>query len=236
MMVASVSWAQSVTKTVDLTFGKFVAGSGGSVVISPAGVRSATGGVVLVPSGAGAAAQFSVSKTGGNTKTYTITLPADGVVSLVSGANSTAVNTFTSSPSANITLAGTTEQTIFVGATLTVGSNQPSGSRSGSVCLNNFPRTISEALGVHNSAELSTVADGACDVPADAVGNSGRTNKFHSMRPLPILAGSHSRPHPAFDSPGWSVAVACCTNQCGVRSGSVHPPRWHRHVCTHART
>ena len=108
--------------------------------------------------------------------------------------------------------------------------------RSGSVCLNNFPRTISGALGVHNSAELSTAADGACDVPADAVGNSGRTNKFHSMRPLPILAGSHSRPHPAFDSPGWSVAVPCCTNQCGVRSGSVHQPRWHRHACTHART
>ncbi len=61
--------------------------------------------------------------------------------------------------------------------------------RSGSVCLNNFPRTISGALGVHNSAELSTVADGACDVLADAVGNSGRTNNFHSMRPLPVWAG-----------------------------------------------
>lgn len=108
--------------------------------------------------------------------------------------------------------------------------------RSGSVCLNNFPRTISEALWVHNSAELSTAADGACDVPADAVGNSGRTNEFHSMRPLPILAGSHSRPHPAFDPPGWSVAVPCCTNQCGARLGPLHQPRWHRRACTRART
>ena len=61
--------------------------------------------------------------------------------------------------------------------------------RSGSVCLNNFPRTISGALGVHNGAELSTAAVGACDVPADAVGNSGRTSKSHSMQPLPVLAG-----------------------------------------------
>ena len=60
--------------------------------------------------------------------------------------------------------------------------------RSGSVCLNNFPRTISGALGVYNSAELSTVADGACDVPAGAVGNSGRTNRFHSMQPLRVWA------------------------------------------------
>ena len=64
----------------------------------------------------------------------------------------------------------------------------PAG-RSGSVCLNNFPRTISGALGVHNGAELSTAAVGACDVPADAVGNSGRTSKSHSMQPLPVLAG-----------------------------------------------
>jgi hypothetical protein len=60
--------------------------------------------------------------------------------------------------------------------------------RSGSVCLNNFPRTISGALGVYNSAELSTVAHGACDVPAGAVGNSGRTNRFHSMQPLRVWA------------------------------------------------
>ncbi len=108
--------------------------------------------------------------------------------------------------------------------------------RSGSVCLNNFPRTISEALGVHNSAELSTAADGACDVPADAVGNSGRTNMFHSMQPAPTLADSRGTPHRAFDLADWSAAVACCTSQYGVRSGSVHQPRWHRHACKHART
>jgi hypothetical protein len=31
---------------------------------------------------------------------------------------------------------------------------------------------------VANSAELSTAAVGACDEPADAVGNSGRTTDF----------------------------------------------------------
>ena len=40
--------------------------------------------------------------------------------------------------------------------------------RNGAVRFNNFLRTVSEALGAHNSAELSTAADGAYDVPADA--------------------------------------------------------------------
>lgn len=108
--------------------------------------------------------------------------------------------------------------------------------RSGSVCLNNFPRTISGALGVHNGAELSTAAVGACDVPADAVGNSGRTSKSHSMQPLPVLAGWHSRPRLAFGPADWNVVVRRCTSQCGLRSVFSHQPRWHRRACTHART
>ncbi len=133
-MTASVSWAAdiaiAITNPVALGFSMFVAGSGGTVVVDTGGVRSATGGVVLVPSGAGAAAQFSV--TGGATHTYAITLPANGVVSLVSGTNSMAVNTFTSSPSLTGTLGAGGTQTLFVGATLSVGSNQPIGSYSGS--------------------------------------------------------------------------------------------------------
>lgn len=119
----------SIGNTQALAFGKFVAGSAGSVTVSAGGVRSAGGGVVLVPSGAGAAAQFSVS--GDPNLTYAITLPGDGTVSLTSGANSMALNTFTSSPNLTGTLSAGGTQTLLVGATLSVGGNQATGSYSG---------------------------------------------------------------------------------------------------------
>lgn len=119
----------ATSNTQALAFGKFAAGSGGTITVGPSGARSAGGGVVLVSSGAGAAAQFSVS--GDANATYAISLPADGTVSLTSGANSMAVNTFTSSPSPTGTLGAGGTQTLLVGATLTVGGNQPVGSYSG---------------------------------------------------------------------------------------------------------
>lgn len=131
LMAASVSWAAviAISNTQGLAFGKFVAGAAGTVTVSPAGVRSGSGGVVLVPSGAGAAAQFAVS--GDANVAYAISLPADGTVSLASGANSMAVNTFTSSPSLTGTLGAGGGQALSVGATLSVGSNQAIGSYSG---------------------------------------------------------------------------------------------------------
>lgn len=131
LMAASVSWAAAIAivNTQALAFGKFVAGSGGSVTVSPGGVRSASGGVVLVPSGAGTAAQFAVS--GDANLTYAISLPGNGVVSLTSGSNSMALNNFTSSPNLTGALSVGGSQTLAVGATLSVGSNQASGSYSG---------------------------------------------------------------------------------------------------------
>lgn len=131
LTAASVSWAAAIAlgNTQALAFGKFVAGSGGTVTVSPAGGRSASGGVVLVPSGPGAAAQFVVS--GDANLSYAISLPGNGVVVLTSGANSMAVNNFTSSPSLTGTLGGGGSQTLFVGATLSVGGNQATGSYSG---------------------------------------------------------------------------------------------------------
>lgn len=129
---ASVSWGAviAISNTQALAFGKFVSGSGGAVIVSAAGVRSASGGVVLVPSDAGVAAQFAVS--GDPNLTYAITLPADGTVSLASGANTMALNSFTSNPSVTGTLGGAGTQTVSVGATLSVGSNQAVGNYSGS--------------------------------------------------------------------------------------------------------
>lgn len=130
-VVAPACWAAAIAivNTQALAFGSFAAGSGGSVTVSSGGIRSAGGGVVLLSSGAGAAAQFSV--TGDPNVSYAISLPADGTVSLASGANSMAVNTFTSSPSLTGTLGAGGGQTLSVGATLSVGSNQAIGSYSG---------------------------------------------------------------------------------------------------------
>jgi hypothetical protein len=131
LMLTPSGWAldTAITHAQGLTFGKFVAGTGGTVTVNANGARSASAGVALVPSGAGASAQFNV--TGDSSRTYALSLPANGVVLLTSGAHSMAVNNFTSSPalSGQLSLGGT--QTVRVGATLSVGTNQPRGSYSG---------------------------------------------------------------------------------------------------------
>ncbi len=130
---ASVSWAQSLTANSPLAFGSFAPGaSSGTVTITAAGARSAGGGAVLVSSGSGAAGSFSLS--GGNPDdTYSVTLPGNGVVFLSLTGNpaiTMAVNSFTSSTSGGQRGIGTLVFT--VGATLSVASNQSSGSYSGS--------------------------------------------------------------------------------------------------------
>lgn len=143
VVLAPACWAAiTIVNTQALAFGSFSAGSGGGVTVSPGGMRSAGGGVVLLSSGAGTAAQFSV--TGDPSVTYSITLPANGGVSLTSGANSMALNNFTSTPSASTPSTGLLSaggsQTLSVGATLSVGSNQASGSYSGSFDVTvNYP-------------------------------------------------------------------------------------------------
>jgi Domain of unknown function (DUF4402) len=116
----------SITKTVDLDFGNVgVSGTAGTVVISPAGVRSATGGVSLpVPAGTVTSASFDVAGQGNYT--YAITLPA-AALTITSGANSMLVDNFTSTPTATGTLNAGGTQTVTVGATLNVGASQASG-------------------------------------------------------------------------------------------------------------
>jgi hypothetical protein len=131
---APVSWAAPLAiggSTQSLAFGSFVAVSGGSVTITanPPG-RGSSGTVVLLPSGTWSAASFSV--TGDPSATYAITLPANGAVALTSGANTMAVNAFTSSPASTGQLGAGGSQTLGVGATLSVGNNQAAGSYSGS--------------------------------------------------------------------------------------------------------
>ncbi|KAF0196210.1 MAG: YapH protein, partial [Bacteroidetes bacterium] len=99
----------------------------GTVTITPAGVRSHTGGVT--PSAIGTYNNAIYTATGEPNATYSITLPASTTIS--SGANSMTVNNFTSDPTPTGLLNGGGSQTINVGATLNVGASQATGNYSG---------------------------------------------------------------------------------------------------------
>jgi len=125
----------TISKTTDMSFGNVAvhATNPGTVVMTPAGVRSATLGVTLPgTSGTVSAASFTVNGQSGYT--YAITLPAS--VALTSGVNSMTVNAFTSTPTAIGTLASGT-QTLTVGATLNVTGGQAAG-----VYLSSTPFTV----------------------------------------------------------------------------------------------
>jgi len=121
----------SIAKDVDLHFGTAWRGAAlGTVVLTPAGVRSATGGVTL--SGlAPAATVASFTISGEPTRAITITLPSADVT-ITDGTNNMIVNTFVSNPAGGAyTLTGPTT-VLTVGATLNVAANQPSGAYTGS--------------------------------------------------------------------------------------------------------
>lgn len=127
---ATVVTPIAISKNADLLFGKFVANTGGTVAMATTGTRTAGGAVALFSQGSTSnAASFAV--TGEGAYTYAITLPADGAVTLSSGGNNMAVNSFISNPSGTGTLTAGA-QTLLVGATLTVGNAQAPGSYSGS--------------------------------------------------------------------------------------------------------
>lgn len=126
----------AISKSADLSFGKFSAGAGGTLTVSTSGARTYSG-VVPLTSSTTTAAKFDV--TGESGATYAITLPAS--VTLTSGADTMTfvpVNDLdggnvTSGTVATGTLDGSGKQSIFVGGVLTVSASQPAGSYSGSV-------------------------------------------------------------------------------------------------------
>ena len=134
----------SIANNSGLVFGKFVAGTGGTVIISTSGARSATGGpsgVTLVNS-TNQPAQFTVrciEDTGLDTcnllSTFSISTVAD--TTLASGVYSmslTGITVYSVNNNSNSTgqLSGGGTDSLKVGGTLTVGGNQPPGSYSGS--------------------------------------------------------------------------------------------------------
>jgi hypothetical protein len=116
----------SITKTVDMNFGNVAVqtATGGTVIMDPAGVRTATGGVTL-PAVTGTVAAASFTVNGQGSYTYSILLPSTAVT-LTNGANSMTASTFTSNPSGTGALTAGT-QTLSVGATLNVAAAQAAG-------------------------------------------------------------------------------------------------------------
>ena len=120
----------SITNSTDLRFGNVAANPTltGTVVITPAGLRSAGGGATLpVITGTFGVATFTV--TGEGTSTYAITLPGTVTLTGTPGGTMT-VDNFASTPSGTGTLAAGT-QNVTVGGTLNVGAAQAAGSYTG---------------------------------------------------------------------------------------------------------
>ena len=119
----------SIAKTVDMDFGNIAvsASVSGTVILDTKGSRTTggSGGVTLpATTGTVAAAEFTVSGEAGYT--YAITLPSKATLADGSG-NTMAVSSFTSYPSATGTLDSKGNETLSVGATLSVSAGQAAG-------------------------------------------------------------------------------------------------------------
>ncbi len=122
----------AITTKSDLAFASVTAHptNAGTVVVGTTGGRIC--GKHLTCSGPVAAGSFEV--VGGANLGYAITLPTS--VTLSSSSSSMTVDGFKSSPAAAGVLAGDGKASIFVGATLHVGPNQPFDVYSGSLIIN----------------------------------------------------------------------------------------------------
>jgi len=118
----------TLTKTADLSFGDIFAGpTAGTVILSPAGSRSATGGLLLGNLSAAGAAVFTVH--GAANATYAILLPAS--ITMTGPAGTMLVSPFTSTPGPSGRLSASGTQQLRVGATLNVMVNQADGDYAG---------------------------------------------------------------------------------------------------------
>ena len=124
---ATVITPISISKNTDMNFGNLAvaSGTGGTLVLAPAGTRSSTSGVTL-PSTAGTVSAATFTVTGTGSSTYAITLPGSVTLTHSGGVQTMSAGSFTSNPSVTGVLSSGT-QDIAVGATLTVAAGQLAG-------------------------------------------------------------------------------------------------------------
>lgn len=122
----------TLTKTTDLSFGDVFAGpAAGTVVLSPAGARTTTGGLLLGNSSPVSAASLRVH--GAAYATYAILLPASATLAGPSG--TLMVSSFSSTPGSSGLLSAAGIQQLNIGGTLDVAANQPDGDYSGTFAV-----------------------------------------------------------------------------------------------------
>lgn len=116
-----------------LVFGDISAGAtAGTVVLTPTGARTATGGTSINTTTAGNPATFDIQGT--PNASFSITLPASVILSDTASHTMT-VDNFASSPTPSGVLDGSGQQALLVGATLNVSANQAFGSYSGQMSV-----------------------------------------------------------------------------------------------------
>ncbi len=126
---AAIIQTISSTTRNGLGFGDISANSvPGTVVMTSSGTRTTTGGVTINSATAATPAAFDLE--GMANASYAISLPTSVVLDDGAG-SSMIVDGFTSSPVDAGVLDSSGRQTLYVGASLNVGSNQPYGSYSG---------------------------------------------------------------------------------------------------------
>lgn len=131
----------AITKSVDLVFGKFAPGAGGTVTVATDGSRTASGPILSTSGSSPTAAKFDI--TGDNDATYSITW--SGVTELT---HTDTVTTMALTRISDLTAAGTTSgevssgtlsstgtQSVYLGGKLTVGASQLAGDYSGNVTI-----------------------------------------------------------------------------------------------------
>lgn len=116
----------AISKVTDLNFGNIAVGSAlGTVILTPAGVRSVTGTCQLSATNPGTVTAASFTVTGQGTYTYGIILPVSAT-SITGTGTPMNVDTYASTPSGTGALTAGT-QTVNVGGTLHVAASQTSG-------------------------------------------------------------------------------------------------------------
>jgi Domain of unknown function (DUF4402) len=123
----------SIAKDTDMEFGKIAVGAtGGTVVLGTDNSATPSGSISRPAQSAGnpAAAAAAFTVTGEGSYTYSITLPSSPVTLTGSVSGTMTLDTFVSNPSGTGTLSSGT-QSLKVGATLTAGNNQASGTYTG---------------------------------------------------------------------------------------------------------
>jgi len=130
---ANIIQTMGMTTRNGLAFGDISAGStAGTVILTPGGARTATGGTSINTSTPDNPATFDVQ--GAPNASFSITLPASVTLSDTASHTMT-VDNFTSSPTPSGVLDASGQQTLFVGATLNVSANQAFGSYSGQMSV-----------------------------------------------------------------------------------------------------